>query len=187
MSTRKGTGIMSKDTVILNSEKLLAAIKKSGVTMTKLSKLVLNRGDTYISEALRDSRCKADDLKKLCDFLDLKYDEIVVPKETETKKDKPIEVKTPSQVVNLDALILGINNLYQIEKDNAETMKQLLEQVRATNIKLGRFENLLGQMHANTIGIKDNTKELENVMRENKSSVAGIAGRVRDLTQQFKR
>lgn len=69
----------------------------------------------------------------------------------------------------------------------AELMKQLVEQVRVTNVKLGRFENLLGQMHANTIGIKDNTKELENVMRENKSSVAGIAGRVRDLAQQFKR
>ena len=184
MSTRKGTGTMSKDTVIINNDKLSAAIKKSGVTMTKLSKLVLNRGDTYISEDLRDSRCNGDALKKLCDFLDLKCDDIIVPKETATEDDNSTEIKTLSQVVNLDALILGINNLYQIEKDNAETMKQLLEQVRATNIKLGRFENLLGQMHANTIGIKDNTKELENVMRDTKSSVAGIAGRVRDIAQK---
>lgn len=187
MSERKGTGIMRKDTVIINSEKLLAAIKKSGVTMTKLSKLVLNRGETYISEALRNSRCTADDLKKLCDFLDLKYDDIIVPKEIATEDDKSTETKTPSQVVNLDALILGINNLYQIEKDNAETMKQLLEQVRATNIKLGRFENLFGQMHVSMLAIKENTKDIEGVNRETKSSVAGIAGRVRDLTQQFKK
>lgn len=186
MSTRRGTGTMNKDTVMFDSAKLSVAIKKSGITMAKLSTMVLNRGETYVSDALRYSRCKADDLKKLCDFLDLKCDDIIVPKETDLENDKPAEVKTPSQVINLDALILGINNLYQIEKGNAETMKQLLEQVRATNVKLGRFENLIGQMHAGTLAIKENTKEIENVMRENKSSVAGIAGRVRDLSQRFK-
>lgn len=187
MSERKGTGIMRKETVVFDSDKLLAAVKSSKITRAKLSTMVLNRGDTYISDAIRDSRCNSEDLKKLCDFLDLKYDDIIVPKETATEDDKPTEVKTPSQIVNLDALILGINNLYQIEKDNAEIMKQLLEQVRATNVKLGRFESLLGQMHVSMLAIKENTKDIEGVNRETKSSVAGIAGRVRDLTQQFKK
>lgn len=179
MGERKGG--LKKDTVLIDSDKLLESIKKSGITMIKLSTVVLGRGATYISEALRDSRCSLADLKKLCDFLDLKYEGIVKAPETPAVAD---EQKAPAPTINLDALILGINNLYQIEKDNAETMKQLLEQVRATNVKLGRFENLLGQMHANTIGIKDNTKELESVMRDTKSSVAGIAGRVRDIAQK---
>lgn len=176
-------GGLKKDTVLIDSGKLLESIRKSGITMAKLSTMVLGRGSTYISESLRDSRCSLADLKKLCDFLDLNCSEIIKSPETPAVAD---EQKAPVPTINLDALILGVNNLYQIEKDNAELMKQLVEQVRATNIKLGRFENLLGQIHANTIGIKDNTKELENVMRENKSSVAGIAGRVRDLSQKFK-
>ena len=174
-------GGLKKDTVLIDSDKLLDAIKKSGITMTKLSTMVLGRGVTYISEALRDSRCNLGDLKKLCDFLDLKCDDIVKTPETPAVAD---EQKAPAPTINLDALILGINNLYQIEKDNAETMKQLLEQVRATNVKLGRFENLLGQMHASTLGIKENVKEIEGLCRDTKSSVAGIAGRVRDIAQK---
>lgn len=179
MSERKGG--LKKDTVLIDSDKLLDAIKKSGITMTKLSTMVLGRGSTYISESLRDSRCSLADLKKLCDFLDLNCGEIIKSPETPAVAD---EQKAPAPTINLDALILGINNLYQIEKDNAELMKQLVEQVRATNVKLGRFENLLGQMHASTLGIKENTKDIESLCRDTKSSVAGIAGRVRDIAQK---
>lgn len=186
MSERKGTGMMNKDSINFDSKKLAEAVKKSGITMTKLSTMVLNRGVTYVSEALRDGRCKNEDLKKLCAFLDLNYEDIIIVEVPEPKKED-VSVKTPSQVVNLDALILGVNQLYQIEKQNNEILGQIAEQIRATNAKLSRFENLLGQMHVNTLAVKENTKELENVMRENKSSVAGIAGRVRDLTQQFKK
>lgn len=184
MSERKGTGVMSKNTVIFDNDKLSAAIKKSGITMNKLSKLVLNRGDTYVSEALKYGRCNSEDLKKLCDFLDLNYDDMIVKVPENPVKEEVLP--KPSEVVNLDALILGVNQLYQIEKQNGELLGQLVEQVRATNVKLSRFENLIGQMHVSTLAIKETAKDVENVMRENKSSVAGIAGRVRDLSQKFK-
>lgn len=180
MSERRGTGPMSKNTVMLNDVKLLTAIKKSGITMTKLSVMVLGRGNTYISEALRDKRCNKEDLMKLCSFLDLNYDDVVI---TEIPK---IEVeKTPSEVINLDALILGVNQLYQIEKANNELMTQMLEQMKVTNAKLARMENITGQTHANVIQIKDSIKESISVQREEKSSVATMSGRLKDIHSYF--
>ena len=167
-------------------EDVKKAIDASNIPMFKISTMILDMEQTYVSKALRDGKINKDKLKTLCDFFGLEYDKIAT---TPTPKADTVQktVNTPSQVINLDALILGVNQLYQLEKTNSELMTQLLEQVRATNVKLGRFENLIGQMHAGTLAIKENTKEIENVMRENKSSVAGIAGRVRALSQRFER
>lgn len=165
-------------------EPVKKAIEDSKIPMVKISTMILGMEQTYVSKSLRDGKINKDKFKVLCDFFGLEYDNLIITPIPKVVTEEKKELPTPSQVINLDALILGINNLYQIEKDNAELMKQLVEQVRATNVKLGRFENLLGQMHASTLGIKENTKDIESLCRDTKSSIAGIAGRVRDIAQK---
>lgn len=176
MKRDAGSRMQSK-TVKFNVEKLSKAISDSKITGVKLSTMILGKGNTYVSEALRDGRCNADALKKLCEFLDLDYNDIVIL-DVE-------EIKPTDNTSNLDTLIIGLNQLYQIEKSNNELLVQILEQMKVSNAKVNRLENVIGQIHTNVIQIKEDEKELIGVEREAKSSIATISMRTKDIQQHI--
>lgn len=177
------TGTVTEKVTRFDAKKVDDALRAMKLGKNKLSTLVLGRDASYMSGAITSGKCNKDDLKKVCEFLSLDYDSIIITDNEIPKTENP---KTPKEVVNFDALIIGVNQLYQIEKQNGEIMQNILQELKVSNTKTNRLENLIGQIHTNTISIKDNTKEIENVSRETKSGVMTIAGRVRDMLAKFK-
>lgn len=176
--------VYSDKVTYFNAEALEKAIKKIGIGKNKLSTMVMGRDASYLSNAITNGRANKEDLKKLCDFLSLDYDSVVIDKPQPETVDKP--KSTPKDIVNLDALILGVNQLYQIEKTNSETMKEILEQLRVTNTKINRLENALGQTVSNVIEIKNTTNNNNTAIKEIKSSCNTMQGRLRDMINKFK-
>lgn len=153
---------IAEKSTYFKTEALKKAIDDSHIPMIKISTMILGMEQTYVSKSLRDGKISKDKLKKLCDFFGLTYEDMIITpipkKEPEVK-----EIKAPSDVVNLDALILGINQLYQIEKSNNELLSQLLEQMKVSNAKVNRLENVIGQIHTNVIQIKEDEKSLSEL------------------------
>lgn len=178
MGRQKGT--LSENVVKFNSEIMQKAIKDSGVTMSKLSKLVINRDQTYVSKALTDGKCNKDDLRKLCEFLDVKYDDIIMLDEATTVK--PVIGNN----ANLDLLIAGLNRLCEIEKANGEKLDNILTEIKSTNTKTNRLENALGQVVGNVIEIKNTENANNGLLKDLKSTGAVISGRLRDMVGKFK-
>lgn len=178
MARQKGT--LSENVVKFNSEIVQKAIKDSGVTMSKLSKLVINRDQTYVSKALIDGKCNKDDLKKLCEFLDVKYDDVIMLDESTTVK--PVIGNN----ANLDLLVAGLNRLCEIEKANGEKLDNILTEIKSTNTKTNRLENALGQVVGNVIEIKNTENANNGLLKDLKSTGAVISGRLRDMVGKFK-
>lgn len=178
MGRQKGT--LSENVVKFNSEIMQKAVKDSGVTMSKLSKLVINRDQTYVSKALTDGKCNKDDLKKLCEFLDVKYDDVIMLDEATTTK--PVIGNN----ANLDLLIAGLNRLCEIEKANGEKLDNILTEIKSTNAKTNRLENALGQVVGNVIEIKNTENANNGLLKDLKSTGAVISGRLRDMVGKFK-
>ena len=87
-------------------------------------------------------------------------------------------------IPQLDTLILGLNQLYEMQKLQNEGVNNLLEQIKITNTKINRLENALGQIVNHSIAIKDPLTNQHNSIRDIKSSTATINGRVRDILNQ---
>ena len=181
------TGTITEKVTRFDVETVEKALRKIGIPKNKISTMVLGRDASYLSNALCNEKCNKEDLKKLCEFLSLNYDSVIIveaPEVVEEKKPEP--TKTPKDVVNLDALIIGINQLYQIEKSNNVLLKDMLEQIKISNTKVGRLENVIGQIHTNIIVAKKDVDEIKSLVRETKSSTAIISGRVKDMLAKFK-
>ena len=104
--------------VKVDADKLNSAIMKSGITKGKLSRMILNRDQSYLSNVSTKAvpTMNEADLKKLCEFLDLNMNDLIIEETPKVVKT----MATPKDVVNLDALILGINQLYQeVQVDEA--------------------------------------------------------------------
>lgn len=169
------------DTTVVES-----AIKNCGITKQKLSVMVLGKDASYLSTALNTGKINTEVLKKLCAFLSLEFDTIVVvmeDKQTPQKEQKQPEV-TVQNIPQLDTLILGLNQLYEMQKLQNEGINNLLEQIKITNTKINRLENALGQIVNHSIAIKDTLTNQYNSVRDIKSSTATINGRVRDILNQ---
>lgn len=162
------------------------AIKNCGITKQKLSTMVLGKDASYLSNAVNTGKINTELLKKLCEFLSLEFDKTVVvmeDKQTPQKEQKQPEV-TVQNIPQLDTLILGLNQLYEIQKLQNEGINNLLEQIKITNTKINRLENALGQIVNHSIAIKDTLTNQYNNIRDIKSSTATINGRVRDILNQ---
>ena len=185
-----GTTIRKGVTINVDGRKLDYDIKKiegKNFKGTRISTFILKRDFSYYSKVVRTGVCNVDDFKTLCAYYELKEDDYII------KKEEPKEIthneettKTPSQIVNLDALIIGINNLYQIEKANNENIGELLRELKVTNTKINRLENVLGQLLTNSIPIKENSHKMVSALTDTRSTVATIQGRVKELLGKFK-
>lgn len=173
----------NRNYVPINTEEFFKKIKASGISASKLSKGVLKRDESYLTTVKTRGTMFEEDFNALCDFLSINPEDVTVKAEREVTHNEPI---TPSKAVNLDALILGINQLYQIEKSNNELIKEVVEQIKISNTKQSRLENVVGQIHTNLIIVKNTLDKIEPTIRDTKSSVVTIAGRVRDMLQKFK-
>ena len=173
-------GVLTDKVVKFNSEIMQRAIKDSGITMNKLSRLVINRDPTYVSKAMNEGKCNKDDLKKLCEFLDVKYDEVIML--DESTATKPVV----GNDANIDLLIAGLNRLCEIEKANGEKLDAVLTEIKATNTKTNRLENALGQVVGNVIEIKNTENANNGLLKDLKSTGAVISGRLRDMVGKFK-
>lgn len=173
-------GFTNDSMVKFNSDAIQKAIKDSSIPMNKLSKLVINRDPTYVSKAVADGKCNKEDLKKLCEFLDVKYDEVIMLDEETTVKPKV------GNDTNVDMLIVGLNKLCEIEAKNAEKLDLILTELKATNTKSNRIENALGQIVGNVIEIKNTENANNGLLKDLKSTGAVLSGRLRDLLGKFK-
>lgn len=164
--------------VNINVQYLGEAIDNCKIPAIKLSTSVMGKGSTYISEMLRSGTSNPDALKKLCDFLSLDYTKAVdIP-------SKAVEVDSSN--INLDAVILGITQLYKIEQANNELMTEILQELKVANQKSARLEGIVQTAVSSLASMKINSDELKPVVREIKSSTATINGRVKDLISSFK-
>lgn len=169
----------SGDVMNINFEKLekdVRSIEGERFAGTKISEFIMGCDKTYWNYMKSTGRCNKKCLEKLCSYYNLKVDEY-------TAVEKPVEAKPTSTGLNVDTLIVGVNQLYQIEKANNELMTQILEQLKISNTKVNRLENAIGQILANSIQIKESNDDILKENKEVKSSVAIINGRVRDILQ----
>lgn len=168
----------SSTNVNVNVDYVRKVVDDFGIPATKLSVSVMGKGSTYISEMLRTGIANPDALKKLCDFLSIDYTKAIdVP-------SNAVEIDSPN--VNLDAVILGITQLYKMEQANNEIMAEILQELKVANQKSARLEGIVQTAVSSMASIKINSDEMKPVIRDIKSSTATINGRVKDLISSFK-
>lgn len=181
----------TRDGVNFNVEKLKEAIEASGIPATKLSSMVLNRGTAYISNTcdVKGGRMGREDLERLCKFLDISFDALVIkdePKPVE-KVDAPVDKAKAEQ---LDTLVVGLNVIFEeFQKLNA-LMDTLAREQKVTNTVLSRMEQRLGsidnsngQILAKAIKSNDNEEEISEAVGKIKSGISIIQGRTKDILE----
>lgn len=169
----------SEDVITINVEKLendLRQIEGERFAGTKIAEFIMGYDKTYWSYMRKEKRCNVKGLNKLCSYYNLQPDDYKAVAES----IKPAE--TP-KAFNIDTVVIGLNQLYQIEKENNELMKQILEQIKVQNTKTNRLENALGQIVGNVVEIKDTTNGNNTLLRDLKSTGAVVSGRLRDIQQ----
>ena len=147
---------------------------------TRIAEFIMGYDKTYWTAMKKDKRCNIKALEKLCGYYNLNNSDYLVTNEPE---EKP-EVK--NEPVNIDLLVVGINKLYEVEKANGEKLDAILEQLKIGNTKSNRLENALGQIASNAIEIKTTTNLNNGILKDIKSSLAVVCGRLRDLLSKFK-
>ena len=172
--------------VVPNADVIWSAIKKSGIPQDRLSVMVLGKNSAYISQALSRGSFERENLKKLCEFLGINYDDAVVkvaPKEDVAVASNNTEVTIP----HLETLIVGMNTMYEMQKEYSATMKDLLVEIRALNTKQNRIENALGQLVQNSIITKENTNKICDSTNAVRSQLNLANGRLKDLVDGVKK
>lgn len=160
------------------------AIKKCNVPKGKLSKMVLGAADSYLSNALVEGKMNEELLKKLCAFLSLDFEKVVVVIEDVPKKVPEQKEVAPTPSANsqqLDILIVGLNQIYDMMKLQNECLTNILEQMKIANTRIKRMESTESEVIKNVILTKNVITDAHNSIRDIKSSTATINGRVRDL------
>jgi len=180
-------GASGKEFVVPNGEKIWEGIKKSGITQDKLSVMVLGKNAAFISQSISRGTFDAEQLQKLCSFLGIDYEECIlkeVPKKEESvKKDEKLADATP----HLETLIVGMNTMYEMQKEYNTTLKDLLVEIKALNAKQNRIENALGQLVQNSIITKENTNKICDSANSIRSQLNLANGRLKDLVDEVKR
>lgn len=171
--------------VKIDGKKVRDAIAKTGLSLDRISTVVLNRDQSYISKATNRNAIGIAELKKLCEFLALDYDSLVIQKEEPVTANQTKE--TNLSQASLETIIVGTNLMYENQKKMIEVMEQMLIEIKALNAKQNRLENALGQIVQNTVVLKENTTKSIEKANDLKSTVNIISGRVKDLTQTFQK
>ncbi len=170
-----------------DAEALNNAITKSGISRKNIATMVLKRDQSYISNACKKGTINPSDLRKLCEFLSLDYNMVVI---MEKPKAEVVPTKEKAQAADnklLETLIISLNSLLETEKQNQKLLGEILQEVKVNNTKTNRLENAMGQMVSSTLVVKEAvTGDLMNYVRDTKSSTATISGRVKDLLNELK-
>lgn len=168
--------------VSINAQMLSEAIKKSGVDQTKLSTMLLGKNNAYISQSITRGTFDKSELQKLCMFLNIDYDlVVVVPKML--KQETTVNPKEDSLAIpQLETLICGTNFMYENQKKMLELMEQMLVEIKALSVKQNRLENALGQIVQNSLIIKDTTDKLHDDNSNIRSTLNLISGRAKDIS-----
>lgn len=164
--------------------KVRSALEKMNVSLDKISILVLGRDSSYISKTTNRGRIQVEDLKKLCEFCSINYEDVIVAPPEPTATTQVVENKSDSlTVAPLETIIVGLNTMYENQNKMCEVLDQLLVELKALNAKQNRLENALGQMVTNTLIVKENTNKIVDAQNHLKSQANIISGRTRDIVQ----
>ena len=176
--------------VNINSEKLSKAIRDSGISYGKLSKLVLKRGNNYINSCLQKGTINKTDLDLICEFLGVKPDKFVIEVKEE-KIEKPVVKRESGPAVlskDMDTVLVGIQVMYEEQKKTNELISELLKEIKAQNVKMDRVEkristveNAVGQILPKLIMVNDHEEDIVQYLRDIKSSTAILNGRTKDI------
>ena len=170
--------------VSFEPEKIKVALKSCGVQITKVSALVLGKSPEYISKALSTGRMDTEALKKFCEFLSVKYDDIILT-EPKAPKAKPAQVDDNLKTT-LDLLLVAMTDVSEQLKKQNELMEEIVTQVKASSVKANRFENAVGQTLSNTIAIKDTLTDIVKQGNERNSALNMVTGRLKDIYENTK-
>lgn len=156
------------------------AINKSGISQKVITKMVLNRDPSFLSNSYTRGTMNQPDLKKLCEFLSLDYSVVAT---AEVSND----VKPSVHNQSVDTLIVGLNSIIELEKANNALLTELLQELKVSNTKASRFENIMGQVHSNILILKESMgKDVVPYLRDTKTATATISGRMKELLGKFK-
>lgn len=168
--------------VKFNGELVRSTIKKMGLTMDKISTMVLGTDQSYTSKACNTGRINDVYLRKLCEFLSLNYDTVLIADVLKESATKSVASNNPEVAIpHLETLIVGMNTMYEIQKEYSATMKDLLVEIKALNAKQNRIENALGQLVQNSIITKENTNKICDSANSIRSQLNLANGRLKDL------
>lgn len=184
--------------VVPNGEKIWEGIKRAGITQDKLSTMVLGKNASYISQSISRGSFDAENLRKLCEFLSISYDECVV---SEIKRAEKVELSTGENadiVPYIQTLVAGLNTMYESQKEYAETMKQYVErvgvlikglsdEVKTINAKQNRLENALGQIVQNSLITKENTAKVSDSVSAVRSQLNIANNKLKELVDLEKK
>ena len=178
----------TKKFVVPNGDKIWEGIKKSGIAQDKLSVMVLGKNNGFISQSILRGTFDAEQLQKLCSFLGLEYEECII-KDVPKKREEPVvaEKKSTDATPHLETLIVGMNTMYEMQKEYTEAIKELLVEIKALNQKQNRIENALGQIVQNTIILKENTSKIADSTNAVRSQMNLANGRLKDLVDGSKK
>lgn len=185
METRKSI------TVRLDGKKLDAVIRQiegDNYKGIKISQFILHRDVSYYSKIIRNGVCNAEDFKTLCAYYELNEEDFIFNEPENNSNETTAKVKpiAPSSDKNVELLVVGLNKMYELEMNNQKLLNDLLTEIRATNVKMNRLENALGQIVSNSIEIKTTVSNDSGTIRDIKSGVAVTSGRLKDLLGKFK-
>ena len=168
--------------------KVRSALEKMNVSLEKVSTLVLGKEGSYISKTTNKGRIQIEDLKKLCEFCSIRYEDVIVAPPDPTVTTQVVENKSDSlTVAPLETVIVGLNTMYENQNKMCAVLDQLLVELKALNVKQNRLENALGQAVTNMLIVKENTNKIVDAQNHLKSQSNIISGRARDLVQIFQK
>lgn len=170
-----------------NGDKILEGIKKSGITQDKLSTMVLGKNPAYISQSIARGSFDIEQLQKLCQFLGLSYDECIIKDVPKKEESVAKEGKSADAIPQLETLIVGMNTMYEMQKEYTEVIKSLLVEIKALNQKQNRLENALGQIVQNSIIIKETENKIADSTNAVRSQINLANGRLKDLVDWSKK
>lgn len=188
--------------VKINSEKLRKALEDFGIPITRLSSMVLNRCNSYISGCLKDQSMAKEDFESLCKFINVKAADYVltepspITKAVEKKVEKVSERTVEAIDYNnkIDTLIVGLNVLYEEQSNTNQLLTQLLQEIKVSNAKFDRMEkrvgsidNASGQILSKVIGLKEHGEEVDDALVKIKSALNTISGRAGDISKSLDR
>ena len=172
--------------VRVDSEKIDNAINKTGMSKGKISAFVLKRDGSSISKALSRGSFDKNDLKVLCEFLDIDYNSVIV-NSTEVPTVKTNNVKDTSLVPQLETLICGSNLMYENQKKMIEIMENMLVEIKALGTRQNRLENAMAQIVQNGAILKDNANKINDGISNARSTLNLISGRLKDISNDVQR
>ena len=164
--------------------KVRNALEKMNVSLDKISILVLGRDSSYISKTTNRGRIQIEELKKLCEFCSINYDDVIVAPPEPTVTTQVVENKSESlSIAPLETIIVGLNTMYETQHKMCEVLDQILVELRANNVKQNRLENALGQIVQSSLILKENTNKIVDTQNHLKSQANIVSGRTRDIVQ----